>query len=313
MKLLSIILPVCNEEEVIQMFSDTLFDVLDNLAERYNFEVIFCVEKSTDNTAEIVKAICKKRKESVFLGMSRRFGHQNMLIAGMDRCKGDVAIMMDSDMEHPPSLIPDLLEKYEQGFDVVHTKREYNVKISKIQKITSNIFYKVFSVLSSVKLEDGSADFRLVSRKCINVFNSSIREQHQFLRGLFQWVGFEQCTVKFVSGERGGGQSKYSPKRRILFAINGIVAFSKFPLTVLMIIGFVVSIISFIYGLYTVAMTFVSEYIVLGWPSTIALIAFLGGLQIFALGVLGRYIGEVFDEVKGRPLYIIQEEYRNEE
>ena len=312
MKKISIVLPVYNEAEVISKFADALYEVIDKLS-NYQFEVIFCVEKSSDGTAEIVKEICINRKESIYHGMARRFGHQNMLIAGMDRSSGDAVIMMDCDLEHPPSLIPTLLEKFEEGYDVVHTKRKYNDNVSLLRRMPSDIYYKIFSFLSSVRLEEGSADFRLASRRCVDVFKNSIREQHQFLRGLFQWVGFEQCTVDFVSGERGGGQSKYTFKKRILFAINGIVAFSKFPLTILTTIGCLVAAVSFIYGIYSLAAALFSDEIVLGWPSTISLIAFLGGLQLVALGVIGRYIGEIVDEVKGRPLYIIQEEYQAEQ
>ncbi|MCL1987938.1 MAG: glycosyltransferase family 2 protein [Firmicutes bacterium] len=304
---ISIILPVYNEADVIPLFSEELFAVLDNL--EYEFEVIFCVDKSSDGTAAIIKGICDKRNNAVYIGLSRRFGHQMSLVAGLDNCTGDAAIMMDCDLEHPPALIPVLLEKFEAGFEVVHTKREYNKKVSKLKKASSDIFYRLLSQMSSVKLEEGSADFRLISRKCIDVFKHSIREQHQFLRGLFKWVGFEQCTVIFTSGKRGAGASKYSFKKLIAFAINGIISFSKIPLTFFSSIGIIVAILGFIYGFYTIIESLVTGNSPAGWPTTIALITFLGGLQLTAIGVVGRYIAEIFDEVKGRPLYIIEEKY----
>jgi len=309
MKKLSIILPVFNEAEIIQKFTDELYGVLETLSERYCFEVVYCVDKSSDGTETIIRSICDERKGAISLEFSRRFGHQMCLVAGMDRCTGDVAIMMDCDLEHPPSLIPTLIEKYEEGYDVVHTKREYNKKVNWFKKTSSGAFYRLLSSLSSLKLEEGNADFRLVSRKCIDVFKNSIREQHQFLRGLFRWVGFEQYTVSFVSGERGGGASKYSLGRLLRFAVNGIISFSKVPLTLLSTIGFVVALFGFAYGGYSIIASLVRQDVPLGWPSVIALVAFLGGLQLMALGVLGRYIGEIFDEVKGRPLYIVEDEY----
>ena len=309
MKKISIILPVYNEAEIIKEFSDSLHAVLDQLLENYSFEVIYCVDKSTDDTESRVKEICRDRS-SVYLGLSKRFGHQMSLVAGMDHCCGEAAIMMDCDLEHPPSLIPKLLELFEQGYEVVHTRRLYNEKIGYLKKTTSNFYYGILSRLSSVTIEEGSADFRLISRKCIDVFCNSIREQHQFLRGLFRWVGFEQCTCEFVSGTRHGGKSKYTARRMFSFAINGIISFSKLPLTISAVVGIIIAFVGFAYGGYTVIASLVSQRIPSGWPSTISLIAFLGGLQLTVLGIIGRYIGEVFDEVKRRPLYIVEEEYR---
>ena len=313
MKKISIILPVYNEAEVIKAFSDELFTQLDDLSDKYKFEVLYCVDKSADDTKAIVKSICRDKPGiATYIGFSKRFGHQMSLVAGMDYCTGNAAIMMDCDLEHPPSLIPILLEKYEEGYDVVHTRREYSEKVSILKKGTSSLFYKLLSALSSVKLEEGSADFRLISRKCIDVFKYSIREQHQFLRGLFQWVGFEQCTVLFSSGLRSGGRSKYSVKRLFSFAINGITSFSKIPLTISAMIGFIVAILGVIYGVYTIIISLIDGSVPSGWASTVSLIAFLGGLQLTVLGILGRYIGEIFDEVKNRPLYVVEEIYNEE-
>ena len=310
MKKISIILPVYNEAEMIKKFTDELFSVLDGLKDRYSFEVIYCVDKSSDDTQSIVKAICNERPGvTTYIGFSKRFGHQMSLVAGMDYCTGDAAIMMDCDLEHPPSLIPVLLDRFEEGYEVVHTRREYSKKVNKLKKATSSIFYKLLSALSTVKLDQGSADFRLVSRKCIDVFKYSIREQHQFLRGLFQWVGFEQCTVVFSSGFREAGKSKYSVKKLFSFAFNGIVSFSKLPLTISVFIGFIVAAFGGAYGIYTVVVSFTDGTVPSGWPSTVSLIAFLGGLQLCVLGILGCYIGEIFDEVKKRPLYIVEETY----
>jgi dolichol-phosphate mannosyltransferase len=304
---ISIILPVYNESQVIRKFSDVLFAVLDTLNDRYSFEVIYCLDKSTDNTRQVINDICNERPEAKLLAMSRRFGHQMSLVAGMDHCVGDAAIMMDCDLEHPPELIPALLEKFEEGYDVVHTKREYSDKASMFKRATSAGFYRILSALSSVKLEEGSADFRLVSRRCLNVFTHSIREQHQFLRGLFRWVGFEQCTLEFTAGYRAAGKSKYSLRKLFIFAGNGIISFSKMPLFIVTTVGAVFSILGFLYGVYTIIVSFLKATPP-GWPSSIALIAFLGGLQLAALGIVGRYIGEIFDEVKGRPLYILEDE-----
>jgi len=186
------------------------------------------------------------------LGLSRRFGHQMSLVAGIDACTGDAAVMMDCDMEHPPELIPRLLEKYESGCDVVHTIRKYNKNVSAFKALPSRLFYRVLNLLTTEKFSENAADFRLISRKVIDVFKRDIREHNQFLRGLFKWVGFEQAEVPFVSGVRRTGVSQYTFKRLVKFATQGIVSFSKLPLQISVIIGVVFAVTGLAYGIYNI-------------------------------------------------------------
>ena len=309
MKKISIILPVYKEEEVIASFHRALFAVLDPLTGPYNFEVIYVVDRSGDNTLEILKKIAEQEEQVRVLALSRRFGHQMSLVAGLDACTGDAAIMMDCDLEHPPALIPELLQQHEAGFEIVNTRRNYSQKVSFGKKISSALYYKVLNSLSSENLGEGYADFRLVSRPVIDVFSRGIREHNQYLRGLFSWVGFSQTTVEFTSGVRTEGKSKYSLNKLLNFATQGLISFSKLPLKISLGIGMVFAVIAVLYGIYAILQFFITGQLPQGWASTIALIGFTSGVQLVVLGVIGLYIGGIFDEVKNRPLYIVEREF----
>lgn len=309
MKTINIILPVYNEAEILNDFHEALSAVLRSLQDRYVFEIIYVLDKSSDHSLEILKKICDHDETVRLLGLSRRFGHQMSLVAGMDHCHGDAAIMMDSDLEHPPELIPQLLEKFEQGYDVVSTERLYPQQVSYLKKASSKIFYRLLKKISSIQINENSADFRLISKKVLTIFQEQIREQNQFLRGLFPWVGFNQTCVTFTSGYRQKGQSKYTLSRLFNLALAGVISFSKTPLKLSIIMGFVLALLSTIYGLSSVVMYLVDSQIPKGWTSLIAMMALLGGLQLIVLGMIGEYIGGIFDEVKRRPLYIVEEMY----
>lgn len=309
MKKISVILPVYKEEEVIANFHRELFAVLDPLTGLYTFEVIYVVDRSGDNTLEILKKIAEREERVRVLALSRRFGHQMSLVAGLDACTGDAAIMMDCDLEHPPALIPEMLQQHEVGFDIVNTRRNYSQKVSFGKKISSALYYKVLNSLSSEKMGEGYADFRLVSRPVIDVFSKGIREHNQYLRGLFSWVGFSQTTVEFTSGVRTEGKSKYSLNKLVNFAAEGLISFSKLPLKISLGIGMAFAVVAVLYGIYAVLQFFITGQLPQGWASTIALIGFTSGVQLVVLGVIGLYIGGIFDEVKNRPLYIVEKEF----
>ncbi|MCU0446311.1 MAG: glycosyltransferase family 2 protein [Microscillaceae bacterium] len=308
MKKINIITPVYNEEEGIEHFNQILQQTLTQLSDKYTFEVIFVLDKSRDRTIEKIKKICTEYPNARLLALSRRFGHQMSLVAGMDFCDSEAVIMMDCDLEHPPAVIPELLEKFEQGFDVVSTQREYNEKVGFFKKITSHWFYQILNHLSKVEVREATADFRLLSRKALRVFQTQIREQNQFLRGLVPWIGFEQAIVKFKSASRQQGVSKYNLRRLVSFAVAGIVAFSKVPLRWSIFLGFILSAFSFIYTIISLTMYFISPNTKApGFPTLIIFITLIGGMQLIVLGIIGEYIGNIFEEVKRRPLYIIEE------
>lgn len=309
MKKINVVLPVYNEAEVISDFNDELQKVITLLKSQYEFEVIYVLDKSKDCSLKILKQICDNYSNVRLIVLSKRFGHQHSLIAGMDKCDGEAVIMMDSDLEHPPSLIPKLIEKYEQGYDIVNTKRFYNKKVSFFKKVTSKYFYKLISTISSVDINEDSADFRLISARVLKIFQKEIREQNQFLRGLFPWVGFNQTSIEFTSESRKKGSSKYNLRRLINFALTGIISFSKTPLKLSIFFGMGISLLSILYGFISILVYFMTKQSPQGWTSLIAAVSFLGGLQLIVLGIIGEYIGGIFDEVKKRPLYIIEEEY----
>ncbi|MBF0518536.1 MAG: glycosyltransferase family 2 protein [Nitrospirae bacterium] len=309
LKKINIVAPVYNEEAVISDFNEALFSILDSMKEKYNFEVIYVLDKCTDNTISILKQLSEQNENIKVVALSSRFGHQMSLVAGMDRCDGDAVIMMDSDLQHPPAVIPSLLNKYEEGYNIVHTNRITVEDISFIRALASKWFYWFINYISSVNMGANSADFRLISKEVLTVFKNQIREHNQFLRGLFHWVGFNDTVVSFEAAQRTKGKSKYNILRLITFAIDGIVSFSKTPLKLSVFIGFIMSVASFLHGIFALVVFLMNKTLPSGWTTLVVLISFIGGLQLIFLGIIGEYIAGIFDEVKKRPLYIVEKEY----
>jgi glycosyltransferase involved in cell wall biosynthesis len=307
MKSIDIILPVYNEEQGIALFHRSLMDTLDGLAGSYEFRIIYVLDRSSDGTLNALRVLAESTPRMTVVHMSRRFGHQVSLVAGLDQSTGDAAIMMDADLQHPPALIPRLLEEFERGHDIVQTVRLYGTNEGRGKRWASSLFYYLQNALSPVEIRDGMADYRLISRKVVRVFQTSVREQNQFLRGLFRWVGFNRTEVPFVSAARAAGATKYRLGRLLSFSVTGIISFSKLPLRIAALLGFGIALCG---GLYAAWLTF--EFIrggafPPGYTSLIVVVLLMGGLQLMFLGVLGEYVGSIFDEVKGRPLYIVDE------
>jgi polyisoprenyl-phosphate glycosyltransferase len=303
---IDIVLPVYEEEEGLPVFHAALSAAVAGLS-RYNFRMIYVLDRCRDNSFAVLKDIATRDARVTVLHLSRRFGHQMSLIAGLDHSDGDATILMDCDLQHPPEVIPKLMEKYEQGYDVVQAIRTYDARIHPAKKWTSGIFYKIQNWLSPIDIPVGAADFRLISRKVRSVFQIFIREQNQFLRGLFQWVGFRQATVEFVSPPRVAGATKYRVLNLFTFSVTGITSFSKVPLRSAAFVGFIISALSVLYGLFAIAVYLTVGHLPPGYTSLIVAVSFMGGLQLTVLGILGEYLGAVFDEVKRRPLYIVDE------
>ena len=307
MKTIDVAVPVYNEADGIEQFHRVLTAELGRLADRYRFQIIYVLDRSTDGTLEILRRLAASCPEMRVVHLSRRFGHQMSLVAGIDHSAGDALIMMDADLQHPPAVIAELLARFEDGFDVVQTVRRYSGGTSWFKRQTSRLFYAMQNALSPVEIKDGMADFRLISQRVVRVFQTNVREQHQFLRGLFQWVGFQRCEVPFVSADRAAGATKYHLRRLIIFSIAGIISFSKVPLRFATLTGFAISVLGALYAAWLLF-----EYIrhggfPAGYASLIIVTLILGGLQLMFLGVLGEYLGSIFDEVKRRPLYVVDE------
>jgi polyisoprenyl-phosphate glycosyltransferase len=306
-KTIDIVLPVYNEEESLPAFHARLMRVLDSLSSTYRFKVIYVLDRSSDRSLAVLRELAAATPGMTVLHLSRRFGHQMSLIAGIDHASGDAVIMMDCDLQHPPEVIPELLARFEEGFDVVQTLRQYDRRIGFVKRLTSRLFYNLQNTLSPVEIKEGAADFRLVSGRVARVFRESIREQNQFLRGLFRWVGFQHAEVSFVSPSREAGTTKYRPFRLFAFAITGIISFSKVPLRIATLIGFAMAMLSALYGAWLLVMYSVGGYFPPGFASLILVVLVTSGLQLMFLGIFGEYLGSVFDEVKRRPLYVVDE------
>jgi glycosyltransferase involved in cell wall biosynthesis len=307
MKTLTVICPVYNEEEVIEEFYNELIRVLSSLVGRYESKIMFVVDRCTDNTQDILKRLAENDHNVQVIALSSRFGHQMSLLAGIDHCNADAVIMMDSDLQHPPSLIHNMLALFEKGYDIVYTIRQDSPEIGFLKRFSSKLFYRIMNRFSEIPINESAADFRLISRRVAEVFQKQIRERNQFMRGLFSWVGYKSIQIPFRVEARTAGQSKYSLSRLIRFGIHGLISFSRKPLHAAIVLGFIFALFGFIYSIVTFVQYFLDETLPSGWTTLTILISMFSGIQLIFLGIIGEYIGAIFDEVKGRPHYLIEE------
>ena len=304
MKHVNIVVPVYNEEENILKLIAQVQDVFETLPYSYSFIIVD--DGSTDNTLDLLRGAAAADKHIRFISLSKNFGHQNALKAGLDHARGDCVISMDGDLQHPPELIPTLLKHWEDGYDVVYTlRKDDETNTGYFKRKTSNLFYKVMNRLAGLEMEKGSADFRLLSKKVLYILQG-IDEHELFFRGLVKWVGFKQIGVEYTARARTKGQSKYSFKKMMQFAVQGITSFSTKPLYIAAYLGLIFSLLSLLYIPYAIT-SYLLGHIVSGWASIIVTIAFFGGLQLSILGIIGLYIGKIFMQGKRRPFYIIKE------
>ncbi len=305
MKKISIVIPAHNEEGNVALVHEKIREVFSGL-NNYDFEIIFVNDGSRDNTQQKLEELSQQFDEVKYIEFSRNFGHQPAVKAGMDHAHGNAVISMDGDLQHPPELIPELIRKWEEGYDVVYTIRTYPKEISFFKRKTSDFFYKLLSRLSDVNLtKGGGSDFRLLDANAVEVMRN-FTEDDLFLRGLTSWMGFKQTGIEFTAAERLSGESSYNLKKMIRFAFTGITAFSVKPLYIAAYLGFLFSGISVVgYGLYVIY-AFLAKTEISGWASLIMTIVFFGGLQLIILGIIGIYLGKIFKQVKERPNYIIK-------
>jgi glycosyltransferase involved in cell wall biosynthesis len=303
----TVICPVYNEAEVIGEFHNELARVLDGLSQQYEAKVLYVVDRSSDNSLEILRGLASTDKRIQILALSARFGHQMSLVAGIDHAQGDAVLMMDSDLQHPPALLPELLASFEKGYDIVYTIRRDRPEIGLFKRLSSRLFYRVINWLSTVPVNESAADFRLISRRVADVFRHQIRERNQFLRGLFSWVGFKSVGVPFQVDERRAGKSKYSLARLWRFGMNGVMSFSKRPLHASVALGFLFAGFGLVNAALTLVEYFRNRSLPSGWTTLTILISIFSGVQLISLGIVGEYVGAIFDEVKGRPHYLVDD------
>ncbi len=302
-KKISIIVPVCNEKENVVLLIETVNKVMETLP--YEYSITFIDDGSNDGTVQSIKEQAQIHNNLFFIALSRNFGHQNALKAGLDLSDGDAVISMDGDLQHPPDLIPELIKQWEAGYDIVYTIRKDHMEIPMLKRKTSNMFYNLMNRLSDIELESGTADFRLMDKRVVEVCRN-FNEMDLFWRGLVKWIGFKQLSVEYEPGERRFGKSKYSYKKMMQFALRGITSFSIKPLSIAIYLGFTFSIFSLLYIPYVLYSLYVGRAIS-GWASMLVTVAFFGGLQLMILGIIGMYLGKLFMQGKQRPHYVIKE------
>lgn len=298
---ISIIICCYNEYTNIPTVVDAIHKVMDGTD--YNYEIIAVNDGSSDGTQELLEKMCEKDEHLFYLEFSRNFGHQNALKAGLDYARGNCIISMDADMQHPPRMLPQLIKKWEEGYDIVYTRRQEDKSLSSGKRKSSKWFYRIMNSVSDIKLEEGVADFRLMDRRAANVL-VNIKGGDLFIRGIVHWMGFKQYAIDYMPDKRLSGQTKYTLKKMLTMAINGILSFSTKPLYVALYLGFGIALLSLLCIPYAF-ISYFTGHVKTGWMSLILTVSFLGGLQLFILGIIGMYIGRIFVQTKGFPPYIV--------
>lgn len=300
----SIIVPLYNEELVIRETYRRLKKVMNSTKESY--EIIFVNDGSKDKTVEMVKEICSIDVSIKLLSFSRNFGHQVAITAGMEHSSGQAIIVIDADLQDPPEVMLKMIEKWKEGYDVVYGKRIKRNGETFFKKFTAKMFYKILRNMSDVDIPTDAGDFRLIDRKVCEVLKS-LPEHNRYVRGLVSWIGFKQTGVEFVREERFAGETKYPLKKMLKLAFDGITAFSYKPLKIATFLGSIAAISGFVYLLVLLLEKLFTSITISGWAVAIAAMLFLSGLILVMLGIIGEYIGRIYDEAKGRPIYIIGE------
>jgi glycosyltransferase involved in cell wall biosynthesis len=301
---ISVIVAVYNEEDVLPRFHARLGDVLDSMSA--DAEIIYVNDGSTDSSLEIMHRLQARDKRIGIIDLSRNFGKEIAMTAGLDHAKGDAVIVIDADLQEPPELIPELLSHLSRGYDVAYAKRSKREGSSILKRATAAIFYQLMQFFGQVRIPANTGDYRAMSRRAVEAVKQ-LRERHRFMKGLFAWIGFPQKAVPYVSKPRQGGRTKWSYWKLWNLAIEGITSHTMFPLKLSTWLGIFVALCALIYAVVVIVKTLVFGEPVRGYPTIVVLILFLGGVQLFCIGIIGEYLGRTFDEGKQRPLYLIRE------
>jgi polyisoprenyl-phosphate glycosyltransferase len=302
--LYSLVIPVYNEAEVLPALYDRLTRVMEGLVEPY--EIIFVNDGSQDDSTLLLRDFQARDERVKFLSFSRNFGHQIAITAGLDYSSGQAAVVMDADLQDPPEVVPQLIEQWRKGYDIVFAVRAKRQGEGFFKRATAALFYRLFRRMAATEIPLDAGDFRLMSRRAVEALQS-IRERNRFIRGLAGWIGFRQTTVTFVRDVRQAGETKYPLKKMLRFALNGLLSFSLMPLQLASYLGFLISSIGFFYIVYAIGLKLFTNRVVWGWTSVMVAVLFLGGVQLVSLGIIGEYIGRIYEEVKQRPLYVVDE------
>ena len=305
-KLISVIVPCYNEQDVLHLFYDEISFVAGKMSAD-DFEFIFVNDGSRDNTLNICKELAAKDERVKYISFSRNFGKEAGIYAGFEKAKGDLVCMMDADLQDPPSLLPEMVKVIEEdGYDSVATRRVTRKGEPPIRSFFAGMFYKLMNRISKTEIVDGARDYRLMTRQFVNSL-LSMGEYNRFSKGLFGWVGYQTKWLEYENVERAAGETKWSFWKLLLYSIEGIMAFSTVPLAISAVMGILFCAMAFVLILFIIVKTLAFGDPVAGWPSTACIILFVGGVQLFCVGILGQYLAKTYLEVKGRPIYICKE------
>lgn len=307
---ISVIIPIYNEALNIPLLHLRLNTIMKNL--NLSYELIFVNDGSADNSLEIIKELAKQHQEIRFIDLSRNFGHQIAVSAGLDKAEGENIVIIDADLQDPPELIAELYAKLQEGYEVVYAKRKVRKGESFMKLLTAKLFYRLLSAITSISIPVDTGDFRIISRKVVLALRQ-MPETSKFLRGQISWIGYKQTFVEYEREERNAGKTGYTYKKMIKLAIDGITAFSNFPIKAVTAIGFLVSIVAFVMILVSFYVKyFTSDETEPGWASLMVGMMFLGGVQLLSLGIIGEYVSRINTDVRRRPLYFVQDSNINE-
>lgn len=303
-KKVTLLVPAYNEEEVLELFYDKVSSLIQSWGDKYNWELLFINDGSSDKTLEILRSLREKDSRVNYIDMARNYGKEIGMLAGFDHASGDCIITIDADLQEPPETIPLMLEKWEEGYDDVYGRRRQR-KQSFAKRASSKMYHKLLASMSEdVDLADDSGDFRLLDRKCINAMKT-LRESQRYTKGLYSVIGFKKAPVDYDIKERAAGSSKWTPAKLMRLAVDGITSHSVLPLRLASYLGLIVSFFAFIYLLFVLIKAIFIGDNVAGYPTLICVILFLGGFILLALGIIGEYLGRIFIETKQRPAYFI--------
>jgi glycosyltransferase involved in cell wall biosynthesis len=298
---LSVVIPIYNEQENIQLLYARVTGVLDKMA--ISYELVFVNDGSKDQSLSLIEELANKDTKVKYIDFSRNFGHQIAVTAGLDHTLGNRVVIIDADLQDPPELIPEMYRKMDDDFQVVYARRRSRKGESLLKKVTAKMFYRTLSSITAIDIPLDTGDFRIIDKKVVDVLKQ-MPEQQKFLRGQISWIGFNQTFITYDREERHGGQTGYTYKKMLRFAIDGITSFSNLPLKVASLMGFIVSGIAFIIMLYALYIRFFHNDYVQGWTSMILSIMFIGGIQLICVGIIGEYISRISTNIRQRPLYI---------
>lgn len=299
---LSVIIPIFNEEANIAVLYTRISKVLD--AMNISYELFFVNDGSKDNSMHLIEALALSNFKVKYIDFSRNFGHQIAVTAGLDHVIGNRIVIIDADLQDPPELILDLYKKMDEDYQVVYARRSSRKGESFLKKLTAKLFYRTLANITSIDIPVDTGDFRIIDRKIVEVLKQ-MPEQQKYLRGQISWIGFKQTYIEYERDERLGGVTGYTYKKMFRFALDGITSFSDFPLKFASMAGFVVSFFAFIVMLYTLYSKFILKDVVQGWTSIMLSVMFIGGIQLICVGIIGEYISRIGNNIKNRPLYII--------